>query len=200
MPNLHPAYSAVRSFADFMDAYKANMEAGIAPRATRNDLVRCWNILGVISTSPTNHYDVAYATINVSQSSIRTTVSKLNQIFYHLGVATARHGLRITQESFYRATIYTGTIDTSVVLDWNLGTVVETSGRRQDRVDTRHENGHRRRRNGQTAPIFEGGSISGLSDVASALADLSAMLSDFDAFAGVDSSVFLTLESEIDAA
>lgn len=185
MPSLHPAFESVRSFEDFRDAYAAQMNVDMAPRMTRNDLVRAWNILYYVSSLNSNYFSMRYEEVNISQSSVRTIVSKLNQLFRFVGLIEHWHSMKIEQTSFSVCTINIQHLNTTNVLEWDL-CVINPGGRRQDRTSDRHQNGHRVRR----------AAVNGSQSIFDSLADINAMLDGFDGFEGVESSTFLTLEAE----
>jgi len=202
MPNLIPAFSTVRTYNDFLDAYNANpCERG---NITRNDLVRAWNIVSSLRGTPSAEITLTYATLNISQSSVRTIVSKLNTLFRHIGMLTPSQGISISYSGFYHSTVTVSALDVSGV-SWD-STPAVTRGRRQDRVETRHENGHRARRGARNAPLDQAmatlptANVPSLLNVASLdsshVANLSAMFDGFDAFAGIDPSIFVTLQAE----
>lgn len=198
MPNLTPAFANVSSFDSFVDVYNANP----APRGniTRNDLVRAWNILSTLRSQSSTFITLRYVDINISQSSVRTIVSKLNTLFRHVGLMTPSQGITIENADFFHATIACADLDISA-LGWTLGNLANTRGRRQDRVDTRHVDGHRARRNGRIAPIFPPRDTAAYPAPTAMvsrenIANLSALVEGFNAFEGIGSDIFLALESE----
>lgn len=200
MPNaLTPAFANVSTFGDFVDAYRANpCERG---NVTRNDLVRAWNILSTLRNQASTFVTLRYADINISQSSVRTIVSKLNTLFRHIGLLTPSQGIRIEYSDFFHANIACADLDISG-LGWHLGHLADTRGRRQDRVNTRHQNGHRSRRNGTNAPLFPTTAVSypATSAMVSSdnIANLTALVDSFNAFEGITSEIILALEADAD--
>jgi len=195
MPNtIAPAFEAVTSFQDFVDTYAANR----CPNGniTRNDLVRAWNILSTLRSQSSTVVTLRYVDINISQSSVRTIVSKLNTLFRHIGLLTPAQGIRIEYSDFFHATIACADLDTSG-LGWHLFNLAETRGRRQDRVDTRHQNGHRSRRDGRNAPLFPTTAVAYPAATAMIsrenIANLAALVEGFNAFEGISSETFVTL-------
>lgn len=126
------------NFVAFVALYRADESA---PAATRNDLVRAWNIVQALRSQESSTVLLDYAALNISQSSVRTMVSKLNAIFRHLGMLDHGDTIGIHYLDFYTARIHLHNVRIGGVRFAN--EMAERSGRGQDRVLDRHEDGHR---------------------------------------------------------
>ncbi len=194
MPNLNPAFASIVTFQDFVDTFRANP---MGTSVTRNDLVRAWNILVHARTNPSAIVTLRYAEINVSQSSVRTIVSKLNQIFRHVGLMAASQKLRIGLVDFYHAEVSIEALHTAGVvssLGWNLGTAW-TRGRRQDRTTERHVDGHRNRRVlGERLAPLDAPQVTNQENIGGF--SIAGILDGFNPFEGLGSDILATLRSE----
>ncbi len=199
MPNLNPAFEAVTSFQDFTDTLRANPAA---TSFTRNDMVRGWNILVHARSFPSNIITLRYAEINISQSSVRTIVSKLNMLFRHLGLIDASQTIRIDYSDFYTANINIACLHEGRILPtlgWHLGSPAYTQGRRQDRVETRHVNGHRARRGAgeRNLPLDAPSDFGAAASVEAPTGfSIAGILDGFNPFAGLSMDVLATLRGE----
>lgn len=156
------------------------------------------NILGTVRNTGLTTVLLNYATINISQSSVRTIVSKLNTLFRHIGLLTPSQGIRIESAGFYTASIVCVDLDLSG-LNWSVTTLAATAGRRQDRTGARHVDGHRNSRAMRnTLRVANVGSPMVASAPLSTehIAGLAALVEGFNAFQGIDPMVFLTLQAE----
>lgn len=132
-------YATFSSFNDFRDVYRADEEA---PKVNGNDLVRVWNIVKALGDQATSEVVLPYAALNISQSSEKSIVSKLNSMLRHIGLRESRREkLSIEYVGFHHVKV--------VFLDvgargasWT-GLPAQRTGRGPDKVETRHETGHR---------------------------------------------------------
>lgn len=137
MSDLNPAFANINTFSELLDAHQAHPCKGI----TGNDLVRAWNIIAKLRLSGCSTTFLRYAEINISQSSVRTIASKLNILFRHIGFFSPSQCVQISNVGFYYAEITVGEIDLTRIA-WNTEPAFPR-GRGQDRVNTRHLDGHR---------------------------------------------------------